>query len=61
MSKPQKEISTPDENAAFEMIELSCNELDQLTRAFKVIETMCAELTAEVEAENSTGKPFILH
>ena len=61
MSKPQKEISVTDENEAFEMIELSCNELDQLTKAFKVIEEMCAELTSEVEAEGAISGPFILH
>ena len=50
-----------DEESAFEMIELACGEIDQLTRAFKVIDSVCQELAAEVAEEVETDGKFIMH
>jgi hypothetical protein len=36
---------------AFEMVELTCDELDSLSRAFTMISELCAELSQEVEQE----------
>ena len=40
-----------DEEVAFEMVELACDEMDSLSRAFNMITDLCAELTEEVEEE----------
>jgi hypothetical protein len=35
---------------AFEMIELTCNEVDSLARALTMINDLCIELQSEIEA-----------
>jgi hypothetical protein len=40
-----------EEEMAFEMVELTCDELDSLSRAFTMISELCAELSQEVEQE----------
>jgi hypothetical protein len=42
-----------DEEIAFEMIELTCDEMDSLSRAFNMISDLCAELSEEVDQEAS--------
>ena len=48
MAKTIKDPITNEEELAFEMIELSCSELDTLTRAFEVIDEVCRELQSDV-------------
>ena len=48
MSKIDKAIELVEESLAFEMIELACNEVDSLTRAFNMINDLCQELQSEV-------------
>ena len=40
-----------EEEIAFEMIELTCDEMDSLSRAFTTISELCTELSQEVEEE----------
>lgn len=40
-----------EEEMAFEMVELTCDEIDSLSRAFTMITELCAELSQEVEQE----------
>lgn len=52
MAHDRKEIpELTDEELAFEMIEITCEEMDSLTRAFTMMTEMCRELKAEVAAE----------
>ena len=45
MSKANKDVpELTDQELAFEMIEITCDEMDSLTRAFKMITTVCREL-----------------
>ena len=44
-----------DEELAFEMIEITCDEMESLTRAFEMISDLCADLTEEVEHELATA------
>lgn len=39
---------------AFEMIELTCNEVDSLARALKMINELCVDLQSEIEASPYT-------
>ena len=48
MSKVDKAIELVEESIAFEMIELACDEVDSLTRAFQMITDLCQELNSEV-------------
>ena len=44
MSKTNKKDLYSEETIAFDMIELTCEGLQDLTRAFEVIDTVCREL-----------------
>jgi hypothetical protein len=50
-------IELATEELAFEMIELTCDEMDSLTRALTMITSMCAELQAEICEEFATTPP----
>lgn len=41
-----------DEESAFEIIELAIDDINVLTRAFNVINTICEELTVDSEASD---------
>lgn len=51
MAKILKQPTKVDETLAFEMIELTCDELETLAKAFKMIDSVCRELQAEVDDE----------
>jgi hypothetical protein len=58
MSKPL--TKTPDltqEEIVTEMIELTCEEMDTLSRAFEMISRLCHELQHEVLAESLADIP----
>jgi len=40
-----------DQELAFEMIEITCDEMESLTRAFEMISDLCADLSEEVQRE----------
>jgi hypothetical protein len=44
-------IDLTEEQLAFEMIELTCDEMDSLSRALNMISDLCQELTEELVAE----------
>ncbi len=45
MSKAKKEVpELTDQELAFEMIEITCEEMDSLTRAFEMLTNVCKEL-----------------
>jgi hypothetical protein len=49
MAKFDKDIpELTDEELAFEMIEITCDEMDSLTRAFTMINDLCKELAEEI-------------
>jgi hypothetical protein len=52
MAKVQKELELTEEELAFEMIELTCDEMDSLSKAFDMITRLCDELNQEIEAED---------
>ena len=46
-----------DEELAFEMIEITCDEMDSLSRAFEMISKVCRELNGEeADAVKSSEK-----
>lgn len=48
MSKVNKEVpELTDEELAFEMIEITCDEMNSLAKAFEMISTLCKELNGE--------------
>lgn len=54
MSKFDKELpELSDEELAFEMIEITCEDMDSLSRAFNMINDLCKELSEEI-----ARKPF---
>jgi hypothetical protein len=49
MSKFDKELpELSDEELAFEMIEITCDDMDSLSRAFNMINDLCKELSEEI-------------
>ena len=46
-----------DEELAFEMIEVTTDEIQSLARVFEMITNLCEDLTQEVEEECRNGKP----
>lgn len=58
MPKTSKQPAQIDEALAFEMIELTCDELETLTKAFQMIDTVCRELQSETEDEDSEESSF---
>ena len=53
---PSRDIpELTDEELAFEMIEITCDEMESLTRAFEMISDLCADLTEEVKHELATS------
>jgi hypothetical protein len=52
MAKVDDELlDMTEEQLAFEMIELTCDEMDSLTRALHMITDLCQELTEEIAVE----------
>lgn len=52
MAKVDDELlDMTDEQLAFEMIEITCDEMDSLTRALHMITDLCQELTEEIAVE----------
>lgn len=51
MAKTSKQDTTVDETLAFEMIELTCDELETLTKAFKMIDSVCRELQSDLDLD----------
>jgi hypothetical protein len=52
MAKDRNDLpELTDEELAFEMIEITCEEMDSLSRAFTMMAEMCRELREEVSAE----------
>jgi len=48
MSKERKDVpELTDEEVAFEMIEITCDEMNSLTKAFEMISNLCKELNGE--------------
>ena len=56
MSKERKDVpELTDEEVAFEMIEITCDEMNSLAKAFEMISDLCKELNGEgVEREESS-------
>jgi len=46
-----------EEELATEMIELTCEEMDSLSRAFDMISRLCAELQGQVTSESAEKIP----
>jgi hypothetical protein len=46
-----------EEELATEMIELTCEEMDSLSRAFNMISKLCAELQGQVSSERAEEIP----
>lgn len=59
MSKERKDVpELTDEEVAFEMIEITCDEMNSLTKAFEMISNLCKELNGEeVEAAEEEELP----
>jgi hypothetical protein len=55
MSKARKEVpELTDEELAFEMLEITCDEMNSLAKAFDMISNLCKELNGEeVAAEEA--------
>ena len=52
MLKANKDVpELTDQELAFEMIEITCDEMDSLTRAFTMITNVCRELNGELPEE----------
>lgn len=53
MSKANKDVpELTDQELAFEMIEITCDEMNSLARAFKMISNVCRELNGELPEED---------
>jgi hypothetical protein len=53
MAKERKDVpELTDEELAFEMIEITCDEMDSLAKAFDMLSDLCRELNGE-ELEGS--------
>jgi hypothetical protein len=60
MSKERKDVpELTDEEVAFEMLEITCDEMNSLAKAFEMISNLCKELNGEeVEhTEEQEGRP----
>jgi hypothetical protein len=59
MSKARKEVpDLTDEELAFEMLEITCDEMNSLAKAFDMISNLCKELNGEeVAAEEDKEIP----
>jgi len=58
MKKALPEIpELTEEELATEMIELTCDDMESLSRAFRMISKMCAELQGEVLTESHSDLP----
>jgi hypothetical protein len=52
MSKARKEVpELTDEELAFEMLEITCDEMNSLAKAFDMISNLCKELNGEEVTE----------
>ena len=48
MSKERKDVpELTDEEVAFEMLEITCDEMNSLAKAFEMISDLCKELNGE--------------
>lgn len=47
MARPSKELTASNETEACEIIELTINDLDSLTRAFEMLADICVAVTPE--------------
>jgi hypothetical protein len=62
MAKFEKDLpELTDEELAFEMIEITCDEMDSLTRAFTMINDLCKELAEEIAANPVTPNESEIH
>ncbi len=62
MAKVDDELlDLTEEQLAFEMIELTCEEMDSLTRALHMISDLCQELTEEIVAEGVDTSDSTVH
>jgi len=62
MSKFEKELpDLTDEEVAFEMIEITCDEMNSLARAFEMINELCQELSAEIARKPPTPPEHEIH
>jgi hypothetical protein len=64
MSKANKEVpELTDQELAFEMIEITCEEMNSLAKAFEMISALCDELNGEdsqeLEADSDSSDPAI--
>jgi hypothetical protein len=46
-----------DEQMCTEIIEITCDEMDSLTRAFQMLTRLCSDLEAEVEGQDIINIP----
>jgi len=51
------ELDLSEEQIATEMVELTCDEVDALTRAFNMIATLCEDLQREVSEDTNLNVP----
>lgn len=62
MAKVDDELlDLTEEQLAFEMIELTCDEMDSLSRALHMISDLCQELTEEIVAEGVDASDSTVH
>jgi hypothetical protein len=62
MAKVDDELlDLTEEQLAFEMIELTCDEMDSLSRALHMISDLCQELTEEIVAEGVDTSDRTVH
>jgi hypothetical protein len=62
MAKVDDELlDMSEEQLAFEMIELTCDEMDSLTRALHMITDLCQELTEEIVSEGIDISDSTIH
>ncbi len=62
MAKVDDELlDLTEEQLAFEMIELTCEEMNSLSRALHMISDMCQELTEEIVAEGVNTSDTTVH
>jgi hypothetical protein len=57
MSRERKDVpELTDEEAAFEMIEITCDEMNSLAKAFEMISDLCKELNGEEVAREEESE-----
>lgn len=59
MSKVFKNTQNNDELAALEIIELACDDLDSLSRAFEMITQVCSELSDRQAPVETVEIPYL--